>query len=738
MNPLGNKRNVLAAALLLASLSLAAQQTSSQSEDLPTINVKGDKNNTRTEDLNSYTTSAMRTTTGLGLSPRETPQSVSVITQTQLKERGITRMEDALKTTTGINVIPDSGHYRFQSRGFYIDQIEEDGMATAVNGGASGNPYRDPQSLSDLAIYDHIEVVRGATGLTQANGEPGGTINAVRKRPTSEKQMGGDVSIDRFGKMRTTVDLSGALNPEKDLRVRVVGGVERDRSFKDDVKGSERLLYGVVEKDIGANTLLTFGGMVQNHHETPDYFGLPMAQGGRDAGFPKDTYLGLDWNYGNFNKAGGFGEIEHHFNDDWRLTSKISYTRNDSESAFGALADSNTRYEGLPTGGTLPLNNMSRYINSGKQMQFQTNLNGKYYLLGRDHDVFAGYTFANESSDSRWRRIRNNTAFDPFTFRGDEIATPNWGDYNDRTLYGSKRKTHAITLGTRFNPLDNLHLLVGSRYNHWVGRDYTDYDWWNDKPDSDVDTQNKLKRNHFTPYAGITYDLDANQSVYANYSSIFKAQSSTDENGRVLDPVIGNNYEVGWKGEWFDGNLNTSVALFQIEQKNRPISMTNPTTNRSYAIASGKVRSRGLDAEVSGNLSENWKLFAGYTYNTSKYLERESDRYPAGMNFSKHTPKHMLRLYSSYRLPGAAEKWTVGGGVSLQSATSSIWNVEQGGYALWNANAQYKVNDHFNVGVAINNLTNKRYFENHKVRANGINNFLGEPRNAMLNFQWNL
>lgn len=156
------KHAPLAAAVLLAIPALAQN---GESEDLQAINVKSSGDDTRTEDTRSYTTTAMRTTTGLALAPQETPQSVSVVTKTQLDERGITTMHDALKTTTGINVIPDSGRWRYQSRGFYVDKIEEDGIASTVPG-AAGNPYNDPQSMSDLAIYDHIEVVRGATGLT--------------------------------------------------------------------------------------------------------------------------------------------------------------------------------------------------------------------------------------------------------------------------------------------------------------------------------------------------------------------------------------------------------------------------------------------------------------------------------------------------------------------------------------------------------------------------------------------
>ena len=220
------KHAPLAAAVLLAIPALAQN---GESEDLQAINVKSSGDDTRTEDTRSYTTAAMRTTTGLALAPQETPQSVSVVTKTQLDERGITTMHDALKTTTGINVIPDSGRWRYQSRGFYVDKIEEDGIDSTVPG-AAGNPYNDPQSMSDLAIYDHIEVVRGTTGLTQSNGEPGGTINAVRKKPTAATQASASLQADRFGKVYGTGDLSGSLNQAQTLRGRVVGVASRNKN----------------------------------------------------------------------------------------------------------------------------------------------------------------------------------------------------------------------------------------------------------------------------------------------------------------------------------------------------------------------------------------------------------------------------------------------------------------------------------------------------------------------------
>ena len=207
-----------------------------------------------------------------------------------------------MKTTTGVNVLRESGRYRFQSRGFYVDQIEEDGIATTV-AGSSGNPYRDAQSLYDMAIYDHVEVVRGATGLTQVNGEPGGTVNAVRKKPTAQTQIQGDLLVNRFGKARATLDVSGSLNASKTLRGRSVIVGERSRGYKDNDKGDLGLFYGVLEGHIGENTKVTAGLLHQRHTETPDYFGVPMSVGGGDAGFNTDTYLGYDWTHAKFRKT---------------------------------------------------------------------------------------------------------------------------------------------------------------------------------------------------------------------------------------------------------------------------------------------------------------------------------------------------------------------------------------------------------------------------------------------------
>ena len=695
--------------------------------NMQTVNVTAVNRSTRTENRNSYTTSAMRTTTGLALSPKETPQSVSVITKTQINQQGITNLVDALKTTTGVNVIRDGGVPRFQSRGFYIDQIEEDGVSSTVPG-AIANPMYDAQSMSDISIYDHIEVVRGATGLTQANGEPGGTVNAVRKRPTSNRQIQAEAQIDRFGKLRATGDFSGKLNEEGTLRGRAVIAAERDKNFKDRVKGGNGTFYGVMDAQFGDNTTLTWGGLYQRKNTKPDDWGVAL-------GLPRDTYLGYNWNKGVYDKANAFVELEHYLNDNWRYTGKLDYNYNENTKKNSGIYNTSTTYAGYTPGSKLASGWLSRYDNDEKQFTFKNNLNGKFELFGKTHEIFTEYTLTRTLNNGKRRQYNYSGSFDPMTFDGSEVAEPASWDTTPYQVHWetkAKKTAHALLLGFRLNPTDKLHIMTGTRWNHIKSHYVTDYFYTGGRVDNDPDAVTDRKTIRFNPYFAVTYDLDKNQSLYASYTSIFKPNSNQDRNQRYLDPVVGANYEIGWKGEWFNRKLNTSFALFDIEQDNRAVQVWDTADQKWYWEPVGKVRSRGIEAEISGNLTEDWKLFAGYTLNNTKYLEAEArGNTPKGTNFSRHTPRHMLRLYTSYNLPFDGKKWTVGGGITAQSKTASLYGVERGGYAVYNANVDYQAGKNLKLALISTNLFNRHYYENNKVSTKGANNFYGEPRNLM-------
>ncbi len=718
-------------ALIIATLPYAAlaENTATpkpeQTAELQTVNVTGKNRSTRTENRDSYTTSAMRTTTGLALSPKETPQSVSVITKTQLDNQGMTNMEQALKTTTGINVIPDSGRWRYQSRGFYIDQIEEDGLSTTV-AGSSGNPYNDPQSMSNLAIYDHIEVVRGPTGLTQSNSEPGGTINAVRKRPTANTQATLSFMADRFGAAGLIGDVSGSLNSSHSVRGRLVSSLTRNKTFQDKNPTKGRMLYGILEADIGEDSKATLGGLYQRTEETPDFYGVPMGNG-FDLNLPRDTYLGTEWNQIRLYKRNVFAEFDHQINDNWKWSSKLNYNRSSSAQNFATAANTGGRFAGIGQNGifTGATDNIQKYDNTGKQFAFQTGVSGKFQALGNEQQAFANYTYSreNNSSYNLWK-ARTSNEYNIFDYDWKSVARTDWTSGNANYTDTERTITnHAVSTGVLFTLWHKLHILGALRYTHWA------YDFDNRK----TGKLSEYRKSSLVPYLGITFDVDKNHSIYANYTQIKKPQTNRDMDNNLLNPITGTNTEIGFKSDWFgNGRLNSSFALYQIIQKNRPYDLDKRNAIGEWAYqAIGKVQSRGFEAELSGDLTEDWKISANYAFNMSKYKESEGARYPIGTNFSKHTPKHMFRLYTSYRLPFADRKWTIGGGMTVQSKTNSLWNVGQGGYLLWNADVHYTPTKNLNLSLIGSNLGNRRYYENHRIRTMGINNIYGQPRNVM-------
>ena len=213
---------------------------------------------TTTEDTGSWTTEWMRSATGLPLSQKETPQSTSVITDAQMKDRNITTISEALDAATGITVVPfDSERQNYYSRGFSIDAYQYDGVPIPRDG-----IWQFGDNNPDMILYDHVEIVRGATGLMQGAGEPGASINYIRKRPTSflRREVAAAVATPTGG--RVEADISGPLNESGTIRGRLLGAADAregtlDRYFKERYTG-----YGALEVDLTDQTLLNLGAQL--------------------------------------------------------------------------------------------------------------------------------------------------------------------------------------------------------------------------------------------------------------------------------------------------------------------------------------------------------------------------------------------------------------------------------------------------------------------------------------------
>lgn len=675
-----------------------------------------------TEDSGSYTTRAMRTSTKLAMSIRETPQSVSVVTRQRMDDQGMRDLNDAVKGVTGLTVQQyGPARVKYAARGFDVDNIMYDGLPTSIS-----TYTQDVISAADLAMFDRVEVVRGATGLMQGAGNPAAAINMVRKRPTQDFRASLQGSVGTWDRYRSEADVSGPLNSEGTLRGRAVVAYQKGNSFQDHVSSERGVFYGIAEADLSPDTTFAIGASNQNDNRNDNWVGLPSPLGGRHLDLKRSSYYGADWSYWDTDTTHLFSDLTHRFANGWQM--KLAADK--LWARINMLGLYNDCYYST-TGCASMTQNPGDYSYTDDHDSYDAYANGPFQLLGREHELVVGASYRQERFDGHggWGSLFNKdgtptgpmdpTQWDPSSTLKPRLNTSLWGMKLDQEQKGAY-------LTTRLNLADPLKVILGGRL-----------DWY--KADADTDSY-KVTRN-VTRYAGVIYDLNQTYSVYASYTDIFKPQSNFDAGGGLLDPITGKNYEIGLKGEHFGGALNSQIALFQIDQENRatedvggPSPCPFSPTSRYCSRASGKVRSQGVDLASSGALSDDWQMMAGYTYVDAKY-KHDSNKANEGKPFDAAKPRHLFKLATSYTLPGELHKWRVGGDLATQSKTEdSSTGFQQGGYTVVNAMLGYKVNERIDTRLNFNNLFDKYYYSG--IDFGNLN--YGEPRNLMFTVKYSL
>ena len=378
----------------------------SDGDNLGTINVTGKADLSTTEGTGSYTTGNMSTATGLNLSIRETPQSISVISNQLLKDLSLHNAEEALsKYATGISLNNDAGGNRIVSRGFYVDNIQEDGIASSVSSSVFG-PLGSSKEFTDLEFYDRVEVLRGVAGLTQSNGEPGGTINLIRKRPSDQFGFNASLSGGSWDNYRGMIDVTDAINQSGTARARLIGILSKTGSFKDYPRNGYREGVGVsTEFDVADRTLLSAGFLWQKTVGVYDIYGVPVLDNQKNLlNLPRRSYFGSDWDRSEYKKFNAYSELSHEFSDDLKAYARLNYTDSDSMLKFGALGGAN------PYNGTTSHTVRYRiYDNDSKEIGFQTGLDGKFEAFGQKHDFFLNGSLSNEKLNWRETRTRDSS-----------------------------------------------------------------------------------------------------------------------------------------------------------------------------------------------------------------------------------------------------------------------------------------------------------------------------------------
>ncbi|MFJ4351131.1 TonB-dependent siderophore receptor [Pseudomonas sp. NPDC089428] len=699
-------RNLLAMAICMAVVTPAVAEDTPTTLELGATEISSDALGSTTEGSGSYTTGSMSTATKLPLSMRETPQAVTVITRQRMDDQAMTSINDVVKATPGLFLDYSSGPGRqsYSSRGFNIDNLMYDGIPSGYTGWVVG-------AQPNLAMFDRVEVVRGATGLVTGAGNPSAAINLVRKRPLAEQKVTLTGAAGSWDDYRGEIDASSPLNDSGTLRGRVVASYRDANSFVDDVEEDHGLFYAVTEADLSDDTSLMLGFSHQKDKTNYFWGAMPTALDGHHMGFSRSYNPGTDWENKDQEINTLFAELRHRLANDWTLQLNANYAQQDA--TFTGSYQS--RWAGLQA----PL---QRTVYQSRHQENQAGLDGfvsgPFELLGRTHELVVGASKRIYDMDTR-----NYSPYDMYwPLNG---GKPNFVHTDNQREVTTQ---DGVYLTTRLNLADPLKLILGGRL------DWYDYD------NRDGDGDYKVTRN-VTKYAGLIYDLDDHHSVYVSYSDIFTPQSSKDTSGTPVKPIVGKNYEVGIKGEYFDGALNASIALFRIDQENRAtqVFVANCPQTSCYE-ASGEVRSQGIDMELQGALTPNWQIGGGYTYARAHTIKDAANPANVNQRFDTDTPEHMFKLNTVYHFQGPLEKLRVGGNISWQSriyndftvADGSEYRLAQGAYAVTDLMAGYRVSQHLDLQLNANNVFDRKYYSAVASSVDYGGDTWGAPRNLMM------
>lgn len=674
-----------------------------------------------TEGSSSYATRASRSATGLELSQRQTPQAVSVMTRQRLDDQAANEMLAVLEQTPGV-VIEQGGPIgsdanAVYARGFQVSNFQVDGITRASN-------YGFNDEVSDMVVFDRVEIVRGATGLMSGIGDPSATVNLVRKRPTAEFAASVTGQVGAWDTWRTEFDVSGPLTEQGHVRGRLVGARQEGDSFIDRQHVSKEVLYGIVEADVAPRTQLTLGVEYQKYRgDEAARSGLPLFHSdGSTTNLPRSFNSATEWAYLSRRNLSAFATLEHYFDNDWNVRLDLERSEREYDDVLGYALGGNPDKD---TGAGVSIW-AGRWAAEPRQTSFSLTASGPFELFGRSHELMLGINGYDASQDGPnyplwWFDDYDTSVPDIFTWQG-RMPKP---DLSPNGRYEFEERQLGGYLAARLRPTDALALIVGSRVGDWERKTRSSYF------DGGSSSTSRAESGVVTPYLGVVYDLDEQWSVYASYTSIFKPQDYKDRAGTYLEPLEGVNHEAGLKGELYGGRLNTSVAVYRAEQDNLAVAdggFLAPDGNQAYRAEKGAT-ARGIELEAAGELLPRLQLGASYSH--TEIENADGDR------LLTYLPRDTFKLFSTWRFDGGLSGLTIGGNLRWQGRAHAEdigpngEDFRQGALTLVDLMARYRISRNLSAQLNLRNVFDRKYYTSISWAGN-----YGEPRNATLSLKY--
>ena len=614
------KQIILLGALVIFSSANAQMQYQSESDTLKIQQI---------EDINLHKTGnpnkARSMSSKSNLTIMENPQPVAIVTHEIIEQQQSKQLSDVLQNVNGLYITSSRGNSQdsFGGRGFNFgnDNIFKNGAR--VNSGV----------FPEVSGLERVEVLKGGNAMLYGNVAAGGVVNLITKKPRFD--FGGSVGLSggSWNSYKPTVDFYGPLTEK--IAFRVNGAYETADSFRDVVSSSKYYFNPSILFNIGENSQLIVEADYLKNEFTPD-FGIGSITN-KDGSYEmngllsRKDFVGADWQFQNVEQATTGITFNHQFNDVWTLNAVASY-QNYTKDYF-----SSERVQwGYATPDATRLS-WKRPINRTYAEQnytsLQVNLNGEFktgnvnhkILVGTDGDYGTNDSYAYDLSQKQYgtNGSTNGTIYldDPETWASGAIPD---AVRKDRNRIPTQR--FGVYAQDYIELSDKFKVLAGLRWSYIENKNSERLNFADGKITEGQGTVDRA----FSPKGGLVYMPNDHLSLFATYTNSFSANTGEDAvTGLALKPSLIDQFEVGMKHNFWNNAVALNLSVYQIENRNfyQTAEMKDglPNSNSNYKEFAGKMRSQGVELDITGNPYPNLSIIAGASYNHSVYLDTPAD-----------------------------------------------------------------------------------------------------------------
>ncbi|HAY1863512.1 TPA: ferrichrome porin FhuA [Escherichia coli] len=647
---------------------------------------------------------------------QKVPQSISVVTAEEMALHQPKSVKEALSYTPGVAVGTRGASNTYDYliiRGFAADGQSQNNYLNGLK--MQGNFYND--AVIDPYMLERAEIMRGPVSVLYGKSSPGGLLNMVSKRPTTEPLKEVQFKAGTDSLFQTGFDFSDALDDDGVYSYRLTGLA---RSANAQQKGAEEQRYAIAPAFTwrpNDKTNFTFLSYFQNEPETGYYGWLPKE--GTVEPLPNGKRLPTDFNEGAKNNTYSRNEkmigysFDHEFNDTFTVRQNLRFAQNkvSQKSVYGYGMCSDPLYSSNPS--SSPCANVPQsqwghtltrqYVIDNEKLEnfsVDTQLQSKFATGSVDHTLLTGVDFMRMRNDiDSWFGYAGSVApSDIYNLDRSDFdfgAHPNpSGPY--RVLLKQKQTGLYVQDQAQW---DKVLVTLGGRYD------------WADQSSFNRDYGNKSERDdkEFTWRGGVNYLFDNGVTPYFSYSESFEPASQTDANGDLFAPSKGKQYEVGVKYVPEDRPIVVTGALYQLTKTNNLMADPNGSL---FSVEGGEIRARGVELEAKAALSASVNLVGSYTYTDAEYT---TDTNYKG-NTTAQVPKHMASLWADYTFfdgPLSGLTLGTGGRYTGSSYGDPANSFKVGSYTVVDALVRYDLARvgmaGSNVALHVNNLFDREY-----------------------------